>query len=95
MTQRVPVQVHGPYGIAIRQDWLNKLGLDMPTTTEEFHEALVQFNTQDVNENGANDERYVAHLGTTGVYAGVAQWFGLPSGAMIENPGTGVIEMPT
>ncbi len=41
MEQRVPVQVHGPYGLAIRQDWLDKLGLAMPSTPEEFHEALV------------------------------------------------------
>ncbi len=94
MEQRVPFQVHGAYALAIRQDWLNKLGLAMPETTEEFHEALVQFNTQDVNGNGANDERYVAHLGTAAVYAGVAQWFGLPYGNMVENPGTGKIETP-
>ena len=94
MKQRVPFQVHGTYALAIRQDWLNKLGLDMPQTKEEFQEALVQFREQDVNGNGAQDERYVAHLGTTGVYAGVAQWFGLPYGNMVENPGTGVIESP-
>lgn len=94
MKQRVPVQVHGPYGLAIRQDWLNKLGLAMPESPEEFHEALVQFNARDVNGDGAANERYVAHLGTTGIYAGTAQWWGLPSGAMIENPGTGVIEVP-
>ena len=27
----------------IRQDWLNKLGLKVPTTTQEFHDALVAF----------------------------------------------------
>lgn len=94
MKQRVPVQVHGPYGLAIRQDWLNKLSLDMPQTKEEFQEALVQFRERDVNANSSQDERYVAHLGTTGIYAGVAQWFGLPSGAMMENPGTGVVDIP-
>ncbi len=92
--QRAPFQVHGAYALAIRQDWLNKLSLDMPQTKEEFQEALVQFREQDVNANGSQDERYVAHLGTGGVYAGVAQWFGLPYGNMVENPGTGVIETP-
>lgn len=94
LTQRVPFQVHGVYALAIRQDWLDKLGLALPTTTEEFQEALVRFNREDVNGNGANDERYVAHIGTNSMYAGTAQWFGLPYGNMVENPGTGKIETP-
>jgi putative aldouronate transport system substrate-binding protein len=31
----------------IRKDWLDKLGLPVPTTTQEFYDALVAFKTQD------------------------------------------------
>ena len=34
-------------GTFIRKDWLDKLGLPLPTTTEEFYEALVAFKEQD------------------------------------------------
>lgn len=94
MTQRVAIQVHGAYGVNIRQDWLDKLGLAMPQTIEEFRDALVTMQTEDVNGNGAADERYTAHIGTINCYQGVAQWFGLPNGVWKENPGTGVIEFP-
>lgn len=40
----------------IRQDWLDKLGLKMPTTTEEFYNVLKAFKTQDPNGNGQADE---------------------------------------
>lgn len=36
--------------------WLEKLGLDMPTTTEEFHNVLKAFKEQDPNGNGKADE---------------------------------------
>lgn len=45
----------------IRQDWLDKLNLKMPTTTEEFREVLKAFVTQDPNGNGEADE-----IGLTG-----------------------------
>ncbi len=34
-------------GTFIRKDWLDKLGLPLPTTTQEFYDALVAFKTQD------------------------------------------------
>lgn len=94
MEQRVAVQVHGAYSVNIRQDWLDKLNLSMPQTTEEFRQALIAMQQGDINNNGAADERYVAHLGFGGVYQGVGQWFGLPNGLFQENPGTGVVEVP-
>jgi putative aldouronate transport system substrate-binding protein len=36
--------------------WLDGLGLDMPTTIEEFKDLLVAFKTQDPNGNGKADE---------------------------------------
>lgn len=43
-------------GIIIRQDWLDNLGLEMPTTIDEWHEVLTAFKTQDPNGNGVQDE---------------------------------------
>ena len=43
-------------GPEIRQDWLDKLGLKMPETTDELYEVLKAFKTQDPNGNGKNDE---------------------------------------
>jgi len=40
----------------INQPWLTKLGLSMPTTTEEFRNVLRAFKTRDPNGNGKADE---------------------------------------
>lgn len=40
----------------IRQDWLDKLGLEVPKTQEEFVEVLRAFKTEDPNGNGQADE---------------------------------------
>jgi len=40
----------------IHKPWLDKLGLDMPTTTDEFYEVLKAFKTRDPNGNGKADE---------------------------------------
>ena len=43
-------------GPMIREDWLDKLGLKMPTNVDEFYTVLKAFKTQDPNGNGKNDE---------------------------------------
>ena len=49
---------HGLYASRL---WFNKefadnLGIPMPTTTDEFYDAMQAFKTQDPNKNGKNDE---------------------------------------
>jgi len=44
------------YQVWINTVWLDKLGLPMPTTRDEFYNTLVAFKTQDPNGNGQNDE---------------------------------------
>lgn len=41
---------------AIRTDWLDKLGLKIPTTTDELYNVLKAFKTRDPNGNGRADE---------------------------------------
>ena len=40
----------------INQAWLEKLGLPMPTTIDEFYDTLVAFRDGDPNQNGKADE---------------------------------------
>ena len=40
----------------IYRPWLEKLGLEMPATTEEFKEVLIAFRDRDPNGNGIQDE---------------------------------------
>lgn len=47
----------------INRNWLKKLNLQMPTTTEELKAVLKAFVTKDPNGNGTNDE--IAMLGST------------------------------
>lgn len=43
-------------GPQIRTDWLEKLGLNVPKTTEDLYNVLKAFKTQDPNGNGEADE---------------------------------------
>lgn len=40
----------------IRQDWLDKLGLEVPTTVDELYDVLTAFRNEDPNGNGLKDE---------------------------------------
>lgn len=47
-------------GFMIRQDWLDKVGLDMPKSTDELYHVLKTFQEKDVNGNGKKDEYFSA-----------------------------------
>jgi ABC-type glycerol-3-phosphate transport system substrate-binding protein len=55
----MPIQP-GDWNNYIRSDWLEKLGLSMPTTPDEMYEVLKAFKEKDPDGNGVND--------TLGVY---------------------------
>ncbi|UUZ96809.1 extracellular solute-binding protein [Paenibacillus sp. P25] len=68
----------------IRKDWLDKLGLAMPKTAEEYKEVLRAFRDKDPNGNGVKDElptsgrefgKWMDHL--FAMY-GIAMWEGNP-----------------
>ena len=42
-------------GYNIRQDWLDKLGLEVPVTIDDWYNVLTAFKTNDLNGNGAGD----------------------------------------
>lgn len=66
-----------PDTMFINQTWLDELGLDMPTTTEEFYNVLKAFKEQDPNGNGVADEiplTYVANNTNLGDYSLWGSW---------------------
>lgn len=54
----IPYLPDGKYGRAwyIRQDWLDKLGLEQPQNVDEYKAVLEAFRDQDPNGNGLKDE---------------------------------------
>lgn len=55
----------------IREDWLEKLGLDIPETTEQAYEVMKAFATQDPDGNGKHDT-YGTNLSGNGAWVGTA-----------------------
>lgn len=49
---RTDTRVRVWFGPQIRQDWLDRLGLEMPTTMDEWYNVLCAFRDEDANGNG-------------------------------------------
>jgi putative aldouronate transport system substrate-binding protein len=64
----------------INKTWLDKLGLQMPTTLEEYHAVLKAFKEKDPNGNGKADEIPLSFWfeGWCGTEADLMALFGLP-----------------
>lgn len=80
------------WGIGVREDWVNALGMELPTTPDEFYELLKAFKEQDPGNVGAENvipftARGVDAKGAVGIN-GLAQAFGLAA-----NPSTDFIEL--
>ncbi len=79
-------QVYGPVTVVcnpadlihtethINVDWLNKLGLEKPTTVEELYDVLVAFRDNDPNGNGKKDEIPLMGLVTNSFGRSVDSW---------------------
>lgn len=50
-----PGSIAGNEGLLIRKDWLDNLGLDVPTTLDELYDVMVAFTKDDPDGNGRND----------------------------------------
>ncbi|CAM4246406.1 extracellular solute-binding protein [Paenibacillus alkaliterrae] len=61
----------------INKDWLAKLNLEMPTTTDEYYEVLKAFKTKDPNGNGQADEIPLSGAFNT--------WRGIPSNFLMNS----------
>lgn len=65
-------------GYIIRKNWLDDLGMDVPTTYDELHDALAAFK----NEKGASDALFVP---STGVSDYFTAGYGVASGMYVDN----------
>lgn len=68
-------------GIVVRKDWLDKLGLEIPTTVDEFYDMLVAFSKMDPAEVGVE---YIIPFAASGhesmlSFNGLTQAFGIPN----------------
>ncbi|XEC95792.1 extracellular solute-binding protein [Paenibacillus tarimensis] len=68
-------------GFIYRKDWADKLGLQAPTTTEEFFTMLEKFTKEDPDDNGKHDTIGLADRNdfTYGAFKTVSSWFGTPN----------------
>lgn len=76
--------------IAFRKDWLDKLGLKVPTTLEEFNNVLEKFTNGDPDGNGVNDTTGIVIPKWNGInnnspFDQVAIWFGSPNANIIKD----------
>lgn len=56
--------------VYLNEDWMSKLGLEPPTTLDEFYNVLVAFRDNDPNGNGLKDE-----IPVTGCVSGDGAWY--------------------
>lgn len=63
----------------VRQDWLDAVGMEAPTTVDELHDVLTAFVNEDPNGNGQKDEvGYFTRLANTdNVLKGLLSLFGI------------------
>lgn len=70
----------GRSGVTIREDWLENLGLEIPTTIDEFYSVLKQFKENDPDRNGVDDTYgMIVTDYLTGPLDNLAIWFGAPN----------------
>lgn len=70
----------GRSGMCIREDWLEKLGMSMPTTIDEFYEVLKAFKEKDPDGNGTDDTFGMIMTTSPTTLQALAIWFGAPNG---------------
>ncbi|GAB2703622.1 stalk domain-containing protein [Paenibacillus thermoaerophilus] len=80
---------------AVRQDWLDRLGLETPETMDELYETLVKFRDRDADGNGKHDTLPIAaYLGPNDlgslkwveqVFTGAPDRFSLKDGVVVDH----------
>ncbi|WP_026486732.1 type 2 periplasmic-binding domain-containing protein [Caldanaerobius polysaccharolyticus] len=58
--------INANWGPQLRKDWLDKLGLQVPKTVDDWHNTLVAFRDKDPNGNGKKDEIPFTGKGSNG-----------------------------
>lgn len=89
----VPLQKHlARGGLVIRKDWLDNLGLDVPTTMDELYEVAKQFTENDPDGNGKDDTTGFGDRTPTDIrytsFKLFTSYFGAPNGWGVDDSGT-------
>ncbi|SFL45592.1 carbohydrate ABC transporter substrate-binding protein, CUT1 family (TC 3.A.1.1.-) [Gracilibacillus orientalis] len=66
-------------GLIYRKDWADNLGIDTPTTTNEFYDMLRAFTEDDPDGNGEDDTIGLTDRGNLGTFVTVSSWLGGPN----------------
>ncbi|MGN7383055.1 extracellular solute-binding protein [Paenibacillus sp. SAFN-117] len=69
----------------VRKDWIDKLGLKMPETIDDWYEMLKAFREQDPNGNGKQDEIPFVTVNLNNVMMTFAPAFGVEFGFFVED----------
>jgi putative aldouronate transport system substrate-binding protein len=78
----------GRAGVSIRKDWLDKLGLDIPETIDDFYNVLKAFKEQDPDGNGQDDTYgMIVTDYLDGPLNNIAIWMGAPNGYGVDEDG--------
>lgn len=80
------------YNVVIRNDWLKKLGKEVPTNLDELHDVLTAFVNEDPDGNGIKDTYGISGLGLDG-FEYIFGAFGVIAGETpwnAPNTGTGI-----
>lgn len=73
-------------GAIIRKDWLDHLGLDVPSTIDELYEVLWQFTYNDPDNNGMDDTFGLVDRNDLvfGAFKTISSYFGTPNNWAVE-----------
>lgn len=86
-------------GLILRKDWLDNLGLDVPTTMDELYEVAKQFTEGDPDGNGVQDTVGFGDRAPTDIkytsFKMFTSYFGAPNGWKVENDGSFIPEFET
>lgn len=85
-----------PFAMIWRKDWLDKLGLEVPETLEEYEEVLTAFVEQDPDGNGKKDTAGIAERGFAPVFGafGLRITSGSTPGFLVEEMQLGEDNVP-
>lgn len=94
----VPTQIDvARNGVMIRKDWLDKLGLPVPKTTQELFEVAKAFTERDPDGNGVKDTTGFVDRSDLifGVFKTLSSYFGTPNNWAVNKEGKMTAEFET
>ena len=77
----------GRFGYVYRKDWLENVGLNEPTTIDEFYQMLKAFTYNDPDGNGVNDTYGMTVTQSDITFNNFAVWNGAPNGWGFDSEG--------